>query len=493
MVVATVDFGVSAQMKAKQTKRNTFIGTPYWMAPEVIATDTQEDAWYDQRSDIWSLGITAIEIATTEPPLSDMHPMRALFLIPRNKAPELPDKKKWSKPMNAFIAQCLLKDFETRPTAVAILEHPFLKGLKKAEARAVTSELCDKYRSQGGKASSPQLPLRSRAFFTYVCASPLEPNRFVPFGQNLSSIRTYCTGLLVADNRRHRGGQSRRYARPVFKTGIQLADTRNRSMLVHMKLLDMHSFVLTLGLTEWSVGPDGEVRSLGSEVSNAGLSLETAPPPSSAGAGGVPATSVDASAELDTLTRDQHRARSVSQQGISGIGSPLSGLAGTTGDSKEGAIHRQSVRGQVSSTKLASVVDDAATAPARPGASPIEQEPAGVGPISPAVSLPGFGNFGANIGQNNIAPTSPNGLKKMPEIRKFKSEFTSEITCASFWHTSLVVGTHKGLLLLDRTDETKVYPLVSRRPFSQIDVMEDIGVAVTISGKKDKLRAYSLQ
>ena len=63
--------------------RNTFIGTPYWMAPEVIACDENPDATYDNRSDLWSLGITAIEMAEAQPPLCDMHPMRALFLIPR--------------------------------------------------------------------------------------------------------------------------------------------------------------------------------------------------------------------------------------------------------------------------------------------------------------------------------------------------------------------------------------------------------------------------
>lgn len=78
-----VDFGVSAQLDRTIGRRNTFIGTPYWMAPEVIACDENPDATYDNRSDLWSLGITALEMAESQPPLCDLHPMRALFLIPR--------------------------------------------------------------------------------------------------------------------------------------------------------------------------------------------------------------------------------------------------------------------------------------------------------------------------------------------------------------------------------------------------------------------------
>lgn len=81
--VFAVDFGVSAQLDRTIGRRNTFIGTPYWMAPEVIACDENPDATYDNRSDLWSLGITALEMAESQPPLCDLHPMRALFLIPR--------------------------------------------------------------------------------------------------------------------------------------------------------------------------------------------------------------------------------------------------------------------------------------------------------------------------------------------------------------------------------------------------------------------------
>lgn len=124
--VKLVDFGVSAQLDRTVGRRNTFIGTPYWMAPEVIACDENPDATYDYRSDIWSLGITAIEMAEGAPPLCDMHPMRALFLIPRNPPPKLKSKK-WSKKFIDFIDTCLIKNYMNRPPTEPLLKYPFIR------------------------------------------------------------------------------------------------------------------------------------------------------------------------------------------------------------------------------------------------------------------------------------------------------------------------------------------------------------------------------
>ncbi|XP_061598982.1 TRAF2 and NCK-interacting protein kinase-like isoform X8 [Cololabis saira] len=126
--VKLVDFGVSAQLDRTVGRRNTFIGTPYWMAPEVIACDENPDATYDFKSDLWSLGITAIEMAEGAPPLCDMHPMRALFLIPRNPAPRLKSKK-WSKKFQSFIESCLVKSHSQRPSTEQLLKHPFIREL----------------------------------------------------------------------------------------------------------------------------------------------------------------------------------------------------------------------------------------------------------------------------------------------------------------------------------------------------------------------------
>uniref|UniRef100_UPI00358F1543 mitogen-activated protein kinase kinase kinase kinase 4-like isoform X4 n=2 Tax=Myxine glutinosa TaxID=7769 RepID=UPI00358F1543 len=138
--VKLVDFGVSAQLDRTVGRRNTFIGTPYWMAPEVIACDENPDATYDYRSDLWSLGITAIEMAEGAPPLCDMHPMRALFLIPRNPPPRLKSKK-WSKRFLTFVESCLIKNYLQRPSTDQLLRHPFIR--EQPNERQVRIQLKD--------------------------------------------------------------------------------------------------------------------------------------------------------------------------------------------------------------------------------------------------------------------------------------------------------------------------------------------------------------
>ncbi|XP_037833591.1 TRAF2 and NCK interacting kinase a isoform X9 [Kryptolebias marmoratus] len=127
--VKLVDFGVSAQMDKTVGRRNTFIGTPYWMAPEVIACEENPQATYDCKSDVWSLGITAIEMAEGAPPLSDMHPMRALFLIPRNPPPRLKTKLKWSDKFKTFIDCTLAKNHTLRSSTEQLLQTPFIRDL----------------------------------------------------------------------------------------------------------------------------------------------------------------------------------------------------------------------------------------------------------------------------------------------------------------------------------------------------------------------------
>ncbi|XP_043549635.1 myosin-IIIb isoform X2 [Chiloscyllium plagiosum] len=125
--VKLVDFGVSAKLTNARLRRNTSVGTPFWMAPEVIACEQQLDYSYDSRCDVWSLGITAIELGDGEPPLSDLHPVKALFKIPRNPPPTLLHPEKWCAGFNHFISQCLIKDFEKRPSVAYLLQHPFIK------------------------------------------------------------------------------------------------------------------------------------------------------------------------------------------------------------------------------------------------------------------------------------------------------------------------------------------------------------------------------
>ncbi|CAN9514684.1 unnamed protein product [Ophioblennius macclurei] len=149
--VKLVDFGVSAQLDKTIGRRNTFIGTPYWMAPEVIACDENPEATYDYRSDLWSLGITALEMAEGAPPLCDMHPMRALFLIPRNPPPKLKSRK-WSKRFLSFVDSCLIKNHLHRPTTEALLRHAFIRDLaNERQVRIMLKDHLDRTRKKREK------------------------------------------------------------------------------------------------------------------------------------------------------------------------------------------------------------------------------------------------------------------------------------------------------------------------------------------------------
>ncbi|KAG9510869.1 Mitogen-activated protein kinase kinase kinase kinase 2 [Fragariocoptes setiger] len=124
--VKLADFGVAAQVTATIRKRKSFIGSPYWMAPEVAAVETK--GGYNQQCDVWSVGITAIELAELQPPMFDLHPMRALFLMSKSnfKPPTLKDKNRWSKEYRSFVESALTCNPKKRPSAEKLLEHPFV-------------------------------------------------------------------------------------------------------------------------------------------------------------------------------------------------------------------------------------------------------------------------------------------------------------------------------------------------------------------------------
>ncbi|XP_051767937.1 mitogen-activated protein kinase kinase kinase kinase 3 isoform X5 [Ctenopharyngodon idella] len=139
--VKLADFGVSAQITATLAKRKSFIGTPYWMAPEVAAVERK--GGYNHLCDIWAVGITAIELAELQPPMFDLHPMRALFLMTKSnfQPPKLKDKVKWTNNFHSFVKLALTKNPKKRPPADKLLQHPFVS---QPLSRILAIELLDK-------------------------------------------------------------------------------------------------------------------------------------------------------------------------------------------------------------------------------------------------------------------------------------------------------------------------------------------------------------
>uniref|UniRef100_A0A674CYY7 Mitogen-activated protein kinase kinase kinase kinase 6 n=1 Tax=Salmo trutta TaxID=8032 RepID=A0A674CYY7_SALTR len=134
------DFGVAAEINASVAKRKSFIGTPYWMAPEVAAVEKK--GGYNQLCDIWAVGITAIELAELQPPMFDLHPMRALMVMSKGsfQPPKLKDKSKWSVDFHSFVKVSLTKNPRKRPTAEKLLQHPFVS---QRLTRTLAIELLD--------------------------------------------------------------------------------------------------------------------------------------------------------------------------------------------------------------------------------------------------------------------------------------------------------------------------------------------------------------
>uniref|UniRef100_A0AAY4BTJ2 non-specific serine/threonine protein kinase n=1 Tax=Denticeps clupeoides TaxID=299321 RepID=A0AAY4BTJ2_9TELE len=155
--IKLADFGVSAKNTKTLQRRDSFIGTPYWMAPEVVMCETMKDAPYDYKADIWSLGITLIELAQIEPPHHELNPMRVLLKIAKSEPPTLEQPSKWSQHFKDFLKKSLDKNPETRPNTSQLLEHPFVSGVKSnrplrelvAEAKAEVMEEIEDNREEG--------------------------------------------------------------------------------------------------------------------------------------------------------------------------------------------------------------------------------------------------------------------------------------------------------------------------------------------------------
>lgn len=148
--VKLADLGVAAQLSNLKSQRNTLVGTPFWMAPEVI-----QQAGHDFKADIWSLGVTAIELVNGEPPHANTHPMKALFLIPKAPAPRL-EGNQYSRDFRDFVASCLVKDPDRRPLAKEMLGHRFIRGAGRIEALQELIERRQRWERSGDGSSHPR-------------------------------------------------------------------------------------------------------------------------------------------------------------------------------------------------------------------------------------------------------------------------------------------------------------------------------------------------
>uniref|UniRef100_A0A671X6D9 non-specific serine/threonine protein kinase n=1 Tax=Sparus aurata TaxID=8175 RepID=A0A671X6D9_SPAAU len=194
--IKLADFGVSAKNTKTLQRRDSFIGTPYWMAPEVVMCETMKDAPYDYKADIWSLGITLIELAQIEPPHHELNPMRVLLKIAKSDPPSLEQPHKWSQDFKDFLRKALDKNPETRPTAMQLLEHPFVRSVTSnrplrelvAEAKAEVMEEIEDNREEGEEDDAMELtvvlnllllsfPLRPFIYFSVIVCFQKERGR----------------------------------------------------------------------------------------------------------------------------------------------------------------------------------------------------------------------------------------------------------------------------------------------------------------------------
>ncbi|XP_049665630.1 STE20-like serine/threonine-protein kinase isoform X3 [Accipiter gentilis] len=182
--IKLADFGVSAKNTRTIQRRDSFIGTPYWMAPEVVMCETSKDRPYDYKADIWSLGITLIEMAQIEPPHHELNPMRVLLKIAKSDPPTLAQPSKWSSDFKDFLKKCLEKNVDTRWSATQLLQHPFVtvtsnKPIREliAEAKAEVTEEVEDGKDEDEEEeteNSLQLPAEKRASSDLSIASSEE-------------------------------------------------------------------------------------------------------------------------------------------------------------------------------------------------------------------------------------------------------------------------------------------------------------------------------
>uniref|UniRef100_A0A4W5LQJ6 non-specific serine/threonine protein kinase n=1 Tax=Hucho hucho TaxID=62062 RepID=A0A4W5LQJ6_9TELE len=430
--VKLVDFGVSAQLDRTVGRRNTFIGTPYWMAPEVIACDENPDSTYDYRSDIWSLGITAIETAEGAPPLCDMHPMRALFLIPRNPPPKLKSKK-WSKKFIDFIEGCLVKTYTSRPTTEQLLKHSFIRDQPtERQVRIQLKDHIDRTRKKRGEKEETE--------YEYSGSDEEDENRGEDRESSTSILNVPGESTLRRDFLRLQQENKER-SEALKRQQAQLAAQR-RDPEEHKRQL-LHD-------RQKRIEEQKEQRRRLEEYKRK---------------------------QLEEQRQSERLQRQLQQEHAY-----LVSLQQQQQDKKPQPLYHYSKNLEPNNKQEQWNITMACVS-----LLPLLLLCPGLGSRFEQLKMEVRKGSMVNVNPTNTRPHSDT-----PEIRKYKKRFNSEILCAALWGVNLLVGTENGLKLLDRSGQGKVYSLINSRRFQQMDVLEGLNLLITISGKKNKVRVYYL-
>ncbi|XP_072936057.1 serine/threonine-protein kinase mig-15 isoform X8 [Epargyreus clarus] len=593
--VKLVDFGVSAQLDRTIGRRNTFIGTPYWMAPEVIACDENPEATYDNRSDLWSLGITALEMAESQPPLCDLHPMRALFLIPRNPPPRLKSKK-WAKKFHGFIETVLVKDYHLRPYTDQLLKHSFIRDqpterqvriqlkdhIDRCKKRKQDNSVREDYKYSGSEGEEEENAVAGEpSSIVHNAAAHQGGDTLRRNFQQIQEGRGAAEAPQPQPPPKRNSKREEREeipepgppARPIPQRLIVVPDpqvqqpNRYRPLPPTPKSSGSSNSSGSNNGTPPAGGPQPPQRSsqhnfkpmipprrpedldkLAAQLNELGVVSGNEPPnrPPRAPTNGQgppvernpPEPTFDESDSDSDVEESGGRARNdgtllasdppkplpefcyrpglsaVAEDGAAGAagGAPTRPLPPTPDDDDAHADRtlvkrgRSSGANEGSGSRTSSVLPDLLsqagqpTTPPRHDKTTSEEKQRSFLTFGFGAGSTGSGGTGGSGNASrreshvnvNVTPTGHDLSSDTPEIRKYKKRFNSEILCAALWGVNLLIGTENGLMLLDRSGQGKVYQLISRRRFQQMEVLEGQNILVTVSGKKNRVRVYYL-
>uniref|UniRef100_A0A8B9L2Z7 non-specific serine/threonine protein kinase n=1 Tax=Astyanax mexicanus TaxID=7994 RepID=A0A8B9L2Z7_ASTMX len=560
--VKLVDFGVSAQLDRTVGRRNTFIGTPYWMAPEVIACDENPDATYDYRSDLWSCGITAIEMAEGAPPLCDMHPMRCSSCsIPPPTGVLQQQRREREMRRQQEREQRRREQEEKRRMEEMERRRKEEEERRRAEEEKRRNDREQEYIRRQLEEEQRHLEILQQQLLHEQAILLVRTFSFIlnsthVFPHNFQGLRTW-PGVPVRTTSRS-PVLSRRDSPLQNVQQSNQAGQRNAGSTAEPRLL--WDRVEKLASRPGSGSSSGSSNS-SSQASSQSGSGEKFRVRSSSKSEGSPLQRSDNTgkkleekkdfvrpsrpADLTLLAGEQrpnedarppHKVTdysSSSEDSDSEDDDEVEQELGneSTSGAEDSRNSAKMSNGETESVKTMIVHDEAesdpATTPSKDGTLIVRQTQSAsntlqkhkssssftpfIDPrllqISPSggtsLNNMAFGNDGriqevlrpdaSRKGSVvNVNPVNTRPQSDTPEIRKYKKRFNSEILCAALWGVNLLVGTESGLMLLDRSGQGKVYPLISRRRFQQMDVLEGLNVLVTISGKKNKLRVYYL-